>query len=63
METLQLPSTIRDVIKARVDRLSPSARTVANLAAVIGTRAGHDTLTAGAAAEALHAGTAARHLS
>src|SRR5881394_3564213 len=44
METLQLPSTIRDVIKARVDRLSPSARTVANLAAVIGTRADHDTL-------------------
>ncbi|MDP9202603.1 MAG: AAA family ATPase, partial [Gemmatimonadota bacterium] len=44
METLQLPSTIRDVIKARVDRLSPNARTLANLAAVIGTRAEYDTL-------------------
>src|SRR6266568_1868420 len=44
METLELPPTIRDVIKARVDRLSPNARTLANLAAVIGTRAPHDTL-------------------
>ncbi len=44
METLHLPSTIRDVIKARVDRLSPNARTLANLVAVIGTRAPHDTL-------------------
>jgi predicted ATPase/DNA-binding CsgD family transcriptional regulator len=44
METLHLPSTIRDVVKARVDRLSPGARKLANLAAVIGTRAAHDTL-------------------
>ncbi|HEY6089324.1 MAG TPA: AAA family ATPase [Gemmatimonadaceae bacterium] len=44
MQTLQLPSTIRDVIKARVDRLSPNARTLANFAAVIGTRAGYETL-------------------
>lgn len=44
MQTLQLPSTIRDVVKARVDRLSPNARTLANLAAVIGARAGYDTL-------------------
>jgi DNA-binding CsgD family transcriptional regulator/tetratricopeptide (TPR) repeat protein len=44
METIHLPSTIRDVIKARVDRLSPNARTLANLVAVIGTRAPHDTL-------------------
>ena len=44
MQTIPLPSTIRDVVKTRVDRLSPSARTVANLAAVIGTRAAHDTL-------------------
>src|SRR5436190_3378959 len=44
METLHLPSTIRDVIKARVDRLSPNARTLANLVAVIGARAPHDTL-------------------
>ena len=44
METLRLPSTIRDVLKARIDRLSLNARTVANLAAVIGTRAQYDTL-------------------
>jgi predicted ATPase/DNA-binding CsgD family transcriptional regulator len=44
MEALQLPATIRDAVKARVDRLSPNARTLANLAAVIGTRAPHDTL-------------------
>jgi DNA-binding CsgD family transcriptional regulator/tetratricopeptide (TPR) repeat protein len=44
METFHLPSTIRDVVKARLDRLSPEARKLANLAAVIGTRAAHDTL-------------------
>ena len=44
METLHLPSTIRDVVRARVDRLSINARTLANLAAVIGTRAAYDTL-------------------
>ena len=44
METFNLPSTIRDVVKMRVDRLSPNARTLANLAAVIGTRAPHETL-------------------
>ncbi len=44
METVQLPSTIRDVVKARVDRLSLKSRTLANLAAVIGTRAPYDTL-------------------
>ena len=44
MQTLHLPSTIRDVIKTRVDRLSPNARTLSNLAAVIGTRADYDTL-------------------
>jgi DNA-binding CsgD family transcriptional regulator len=44
METLQLPSTIRDVVKGRVDRLSPTARKLANLAAVIGARTAHDTL-------------------
>lgn len=44
METLQLPSTIRDVVKARIDRLAPNARTLANLAAVIGTRAPYETL-------------------
>src|SRR2546423_992533 len=44
MESFQLPHTIRDVLKARIDRLSPNARTLANLAAVIGTRAEYDTL-------------------
>lgn len=44
METLHLPSTIRDVLRARVGRLSPNARALANLAAVIGTRAPYDTL-------------------
>ncbi len=44
MQTLHLPSTIRDVLKARIDRLSPKARTLANLAAVIGTRAAYETL-------------------
>jgi DNA-binding CsgD family transcriptional regulator/tetratricopeptide (TPR) repeat protein len=44
MQALQLPSTIRDVLKARIDRLSPKARTLANLAAVIGTRAAYETL-------------------
>ena len=44
METLQLPHTIRDVLKGRVDRLSPNARTLANLTAVVGTRAAYETL-------------------
>ncbi len=44
METLQLPPTIRDAVKARVDRLSPDARRLANLSAVIGARTAHDTL-------------------
>lgn len=46
MESLELPFTIRDAIKARVERLSSSARTLANFAAVIGTRASHEILTA-----------------
>jgi len=44
METLNLPPNVRDVVKARIERLSINARTVANLAAVIGTRAPYDTL-------------------
>ena len=44
MEAFRLPSTIRDVVKTRIDRLSVNSRTLANLAAVIGTRAPHDTL-------------------
>src|SRR6266550_1061380 len=33
MQTIPLPSTIRDVIKARIDRLPTDARSLANLAA------------------------------
>jgi DNA-binding CsgD family transcriptional regulator/tetratricopeptide (TPR) repeat protein len=44
MENFRLPSTIRDAIQARLDLLSVNARTLANLAAVIGIRAPHDTL-------------------
>jgi DNA-binding CsgD family transcriptional regulator/tetratricopeptide (TPR) repeat protein len=43
-DTPRVPATIREVLRARVDRLSPDARTLANAAAVIGTRASHDTL-------------------
>ncbi|HUF66851.1 MAG TPA: AAA family ATPase [Gemmatimonadaceae bacterium] len=38
VETLELPPTIRDAIAARLGGLSGDARTVANMAAVIGTR-------------------------
>lgn len=44
METLELPATIREAIALRLDRLSPDARLVANLAAVIGTRVSYDAL-------------------
>jgi DNA-binding CsgD family transcriptional regulator len=44
MENFRLPSTIRDAIQARLDLLSVNARTLANLAAVVGIRAPHDTL-------------------
>ena len=41
-----LPRSIRDAVAARVNRLSSTARIVANLAAVIGTRTSHDALVA-----------------
>jgi len=41
-----LPRSIRDAVAARVNRLGATARTVANLAAVIGTRTSHDALVA-----------------
>jgi predicted ATPase/DNA-binding CsgD family transcriptional regulator len=44
LDTLQLPRSIREAVVARVDRLSPHARTIANLAAVIGTRATYEQL-------------------
>ena len=43
---LNLPRSIRDAVIARLQRLSPDARTVANLAAVIGARVTHETLAA-----------------
>lgn len=44
LDTLQLPRSIREAVIARANRLSPDARAVANLAAVIGTRATHEQL-------------------
>ncbi len=44
IDKLHLPTSIRDVLKERVDRLSPNARSLVNLAAVIGTRAPYETL-------------------
>ncbi|HUF28031.1 MAG TPA: AAA family ATPase [Gemmatimonadaceae bacterium] len=44
LEGFDLPRSVRDVVVARIDRLSPPARTIANLAAVIGTRASFDAL-------------------
>lgn len=43
-DALALPSTVREAIETRLDRLSPGAREVASLAAVIGTRATFDSL-------------------
>ncbi len=43
-ESLDLPATVREVLGARLDRLSPNAKTIGNLAAVIGTRAGYEVL-------------------
>lgn len=44
IDKLHLPASIRDVLKERVERLSPHARTLVNLAAVVGTRAPYETL-------------------
>ncbi len=44
VDRLQLPATIRDVLKDRIEKLSSSARALASLAAVIGTRAPYETL-------------------
>src|SRR6266540_300191 len=46
LQTFELPLTVRDAVTARVDRLSPPARKLANIAAVLGARASHDTLAA-----------------
>lgn len=44
LEGFDLPRSIRDAIVARVDRLPDAARSIANLAAVIGTRASFEAL-------------------
>lgn len=44
MESLDLPPTVRAALGVRLERLSAGARTVANFAAVIGTRARYDVL-------------------
>ena len=43
---LDLPNTVRDAIIARLERLSPAARTVADLAAVLGSRVSYAVLDA-----------------
>ena len=44
LRSLELPRTIRDAVLARLAALSPDARRLADLAAVIGARASHDAL-------------------
>ena len=46
LDDLQLPEYIRDLFLARLQRLSPVARAVAELAAVVGVRVSHDLLRA-----------------
>jgi DNA-binding CsgD family transcriptional regulator len=46
LENLQLPEYIRDLFLARIQRLSPAAHAVAELAAVVGVRVSHDLLRA-----------------
>ncbi len=46
LDDLQLPEYIRDLFLARIQRLSPAARAVAELAAVVGVRVSHDLLRA-----------------
>ena len=42
----RLPSTVRDAIVARLERLSPASRTVVDIAAVLATRASYEALEA-----------------
>jgi DNA-binding CsgD family transcriptional regulator len=46
LEDLQLPAYIRDLFLARIQRLSPEAHVVAEMAAVVGVRVSHDMLRA-----------------
>ncbi|MEQ1691332.1 MAG: tetratricopeptide repeat protein, partial [Gemmatimonas sp.] len=44
LEGLTLPHSVRDVLRARLDRLSPNARGIADLVAVTGTAVVHEVL-------------------
>ncbi|MBA3645201.1 MAG: AAA family ATPase [Gemmatimonadaceae bacterium] len=46
LQTFEMPLTVRDAVAARVARLSAPAKTLANLAAVIGARAEYDSFLA-----------------
>ena len=46
IEALNLPPTVRDVVGSRIERLSPAAREVANVAAIVGARLTFDQLSA-----------------
>jgi DNA-binding CsgD family transcriptional regulator len=46
IEGLELPRSVRAAVAGRMERLSHAARTVANVAAVVGTRVGYDVLRA-----------------
>ena len=43
-QSLDIPPTVREVLGARLERLSDNAKTIAHVVAVIGTRAGYDTV-------------------
>jgi DNA-binding CsgD family transcriptional regulator/tetratricopeptide (TPR) repeat protein len=49
VEELRVPSTIRDAVLTRLADLSPEARSLADIAAVLGTHATHDELAAASA--------------
>ena len=49
VEELRVPATIRDAVLTRLADLSPEARSLADIAAVLGTRATHDELAAASA--------------
>jgi DNA-binding CsgD family transcriptional regulator/tetratricopeptide (TPR) repeat protein len=44
MERIDVPASVRDVVRERLDRLSPAARSLAEIHAVVGMRAGYETL-------------------
>ena len=46
VEVLDLPRSVRAAVAARMDRLSPPVRTLATVAAVVGTRVGYEVLRA-----------------